>query len=133
MSRYMLDTNTVSQLVRAHPIVSRRVASTPMGSVCISSVTAGEMLFGLAKRPDAHRLHRVVRELLLRIDVLAWTGAVAECYGPMRADLQTRGIGLSALDLLIAAHAVSADAVLVTHDAAFRNVPRLSIDDWEAA
>lgn len=133
MTLYVLDTNTVSQLTRAHPLVSRRVSTTPMESLCLSSITQAEMVFGLAKRPDAHRLHSVVRELLLRIEVLPWTSAAADAYGPLRADLQSRGIGLSALDMLIAAHAMSADAVLVTHDAAFKSVPGLAVDDWEAS
>lgn len=133
MTLYVLDTNTVSQLTRAHPLVSRRVSTTPMESLCLSSITQAEMVFGLAKRPDAQRLHSVVRELLLRIEVLPWTSAAADAYGPLRADLQSRGIGLSALDMLIAAHAMSADAVLVTHDAAFKSVPGLAVDDWEAS
>ena len=53
MRRYMLDTNTVSHLLRAHPSVARRVVAVPMASLCISAITEGELLFGLAKRPSA--------------------------------------------------------------------------------
>jgi tRNA(fMet)-specific endonuclease VapC len=48
MIRYMLDTNTVSQLIRQHPAVRRRVVAASMPGLCISAITAGELLFGLA-------------------------------------------------------------------------------------
>ena len=57
MTRYMLDTNTVSHLIRGHPVVARRVVAVPMASICISSITEGELMFGLSKRPEAIRLH----------------------------------------------------------------------------
>ena len=130
MKRYMLDTNTVSHLIRAHPGVARRVVAAPMASLCISVITDGELLFGLAKRPDAKRLHLAVRELRRRVDVLPWDTAVAECYGTMRADMERSGRILAPLDLLIAAHARSTSAVLVTNDRAFRQIADLESEDW---
>ena len=57
MKHYLLDTNTVSHLIKGHPAVARRMVAVPMSSLCISAITEGELLFGLAKRPDAKRLH----------------------------------------------------------------------------
>ncbi len=130
MTRYLLDTNTISQLIRAHPAVSRRVTATPMASLCMSAITQGELLFGLAKRPDATRLHRAVRELLRRVDVLPWDSAAAERYGTVRAAMSRLGKVLAPLDLLIAAHALSLDAVLVTNDSSFGMVETLPVEDW---
>ena len=130
MTRYLLDTNTISQLIRAHPAVSRRMTTSPMASLCISAITQGELLFGLAKRPDATRLHRAVRELLRRVDVLPWDSAAAERYGSIRAAMTRLGKVLAPLDLLIAAHALSLGAVLVTNDGSFGMVETLSIEDW---
>jgi tRNA(fMet)-specific endonuclease VapC len=126
----MLDTNMVSHLLKQHPAVVRRVVGTPMASLCLSAITAGELLFGLAKRLDAIRLHRAVGELLLRVDVLPWDNDVAKRYGNMRADLARAGKTLAPLDLLIAAHALSAGAVLVTNDGAFRQAGVLDVEDW---
>ena len=89
--RYMLDTNTWSCLARAHPAVAQRVVAVPMAALCMSSISEAALLFGLAKRPDAQRLHAVVRELLRRIDVLPWDHTVAERYGPARAELARQG------------------------------------------
>lgn len=130
MKRYMLDTNTVSHLLKGHPSVSRRVVAVPMAALCISAITEGELLFGLARRPDAHRLHAAVREFLKRMDVLPWDAATAERYGTERASLQRLGRTLAPLDLLIATHALAADAVLVSNDQAFSQLTALSLEDW---
>jgi tRNA(fMet)-specific endonuclease VapC len=130
MKRYMLDTNTVSHLIKDHPAVARRVAAVPMAALCVSSITAGELRFGLARRPDAKRLHLVVREFLRRVDVLPWDSAVAECCGDVRAELERQGKTLAPLDLLITAHALEAGAVLATNDRAFGHVTGLKIEDW---
>ncbi len=130
MKRYMLDTNTVSYLIKAHPVVARRVAAVPIASVCVSVITQAELLYGLAKRPDARRLHLVVREFLRCADVLSWDSAIGERYGTMRADMERRGKTLASLDLLIAAHALDVGAVLVTNDQAFGQVAGLAVEDW---
>ena len=132
MKQYMLDTNTVSHLVKEHPSVARRVVATPITSLCISVITEGELLFGLAKRPDAKQLHIVVGELLRRLDVLPWDSAVAERYVTLRANMERQGKILSPLDLLIATHALAVGAVLVTNDRAFDQVVGLSIENWTA-
>lgn len=59
-----------------------------------------------------------------------WDSAVAERYGPARADLERRGKTLAPLDMLIAAHALEAGAVLVTNDGAFSQAARLKVEDW---
>ncbi len=130
MKLYMLDTNTVSHLIKAHPAVARRVVGVPMASLCISAITEGELLFGLAKRPDAKQLHLAVRELLKRVDVLPWDRIVAEQYGSARAVMARQGKVLAPLDLLIATHALSVDAVLVTNDQSFSLVDDLKVEDW---
>lgn len=130
MIRYMLDTNTVSHLVREHPAVMRRVMAVPMASLCISAITEGELLYGLAKRPDAGRLHRVVRELLLRLDVLPWDSAAAETYGTTRAAMERQGRTLAPLDMMIAAHAIAVRRTLVSNDQAFGHAAALTVEDW---
>jgi tRNA(fMet)-specific endonuclease VapC len=128
--RYMLDTNTVNHLVRQHPNVVRHVVSVPMASLCMSAITAGELLYGLAKRPDAVRLQEAVTELMRRVDVLQWDFSPAERYGMLRATLHRRGRSLGSLDMLIAAHALAVGAVLVTNDRAFSQIAQIQIEDW---
>jgi len=126
----MLDTNTVSRLIQNHQAVARRVVAVPMGSLCISAITEAELLFGLARRPDAKRLHLVVREFLRRVDSFPWNTDAAERYGPFRAVAAGKGKVLALLDLLIAAHALALGAILVTNDRAFRQIDGLPVEDW---
>ncbi len=130
MTTYLLDTNTVSHLLRSHVQVSQRIQRVPMGSLGISAITEGELLFGLALRPAAHRLHRAVQEFLRRVDVLPWDSAVAARYGMVRAGLSGKGKAVAPLDLLIGCHALALGRVLVSSDRAFRNVEGLMLEDW---
>lgn len=126
----MLDTNTVSSLLRQNPRVRERITSVPMSQLCLSAISEGELLYGLAKKPDAKNLHRAVQEFLKRIDVLSWDTQVASHYGYLRAELEAKGEVLGSLDMQIAAHAYQAGATLVTNDKAFKMVKRLKIEDW---
>jgi tRNA(fMet)-specific endonuclease VapC len=130
MKQYMLDTNAVSHLIKGHPVVVQRVVAAPITSLCISAITEGELLFGLAKRPDAKRLHLAVRALLRRVDVLPWDSVVAGRYGTVRAAMERQGKLLAPIDLLIATHALTVGAVLVTNDRAFGQVDGLAVEDW---
>ena len=130
MIRYMLYTNTVSHLLKGHPAVARRLIAVPMTSLCISAITEGELLFGLAKRSEAKQLHVAVREFLKRVDVLPWDSVAAEHYAIVRANMAGQGKVLSPLDLLIATHALSVDAVLVTNNQAISQMPNLHLEDW---
>ncbi len=130
MKRYLLDTNIVSHLIKDHPVVSQRIVKVPMASLGISVITEAELYYGLAKRPEAKRLHLVVEEFLKRVDVLPWDSAIVKNYGFIRAEMERQGKTLAPLDLLIAAHALSLNAVLVTNDKAFYQVGGLTIEDW---
>jgi len=130
VTRYLLDTNIVSDALKAHPAVMRQLTAVPMASLCISTITEGELLSGLARRPDAVRLHALVEEFLSRVDVLPWNRASAACYGSLRAALGSRGKVLAPLDLLIAAQAQAVGAVLVSNDQAVGHCQGLAWEDW---
>ncbi|WP_118986799.1 type II toxin-antitoxin system VapC family toxin [Photorhabdus sp. CRCIA-P01] len=130
MKHYMLDTNVVGHFIRGHHSVVQHVLSVPMSSLCISAITEGELLFGLARRPEAKQLRMAVREFLMRIDILPWDNSVAEHYGMIKAEMQRQGKILAPLDLLIATHSLNMKMMLVTNDRAFQYVPGLHIEDW---
>lgn len=62
--------------------------------------------------------------------MLPWDSSIAKQYGTVRADMERRGKILAPLDLLIAVHALSVGAVMVTNDQAFSQVADLFIEDW---
>lgn len=132
MKHYLLDTNTVSHALRGHPKVLSRMTEVPMTSLGISVVTEAELLFGLARRPEAVRLQALVDEFLRRVDVLPWDRDCAARYGRLRAAMGERGKTLAPLDLLIAAQAQARNAVLVSNDQAFAHCEGLAWEDWSA-
>ena len=129
----MLDTNMASYVIKGCPPEARqRLAALPMESVVISVVTQAELHYGLARKGHPAALASLIREFLLRVEVLPWDGTVATVYGDLRASCTASGITLGALDMMIAAHAVAVKATLVTHDKAFTFVPGggLCVEDW---
>lgn len=132
--RWMLDTNIASHIIRgATPALQARLREVPMAQLCVSAVTEGELLYGLARKPDATALRAAATGFLLRVDLLPWDSAVAARYGDLRAELGRRGTPLGNLDTLIAAHALALDCTLVSNDQAFARVPGLRWEDWTVA
>lgn len=130
-ARYLLDTNTVSYIIRGNrPRVRERLLRVAMAEVGISVITEAELLFGVARRPEATKLKTVVEEFLLRVEVLPWDSGAAQQYSRIRATLEGGGEPMGNLDLMIAAQALAADLVLVSSDAVFRRVKGLKIEDW---
>ena len=133
LAKYLLDTNTVSYLLRQNPDVTARVIRTPLANMAISAVTEAELRFGIAKRPEATRLNLAVNEMIMRFEVLPWDSAVAQVYGTLKANNQAVGKSLSDLDMQIAAHAVAVNRILVSGDAAFKQLAGLKVNDWAAS
>jgi tRNA(fMet)-specific endonuclease VapC len=130
--RYMLDTNVVSHIMQGRDgVLLARLTQLPVGQVVMSSVTLGELEYGLHRKGQPVRLRSALAQVLLRIDVLPWDEAVATCYGEMCATLEAQGVNLSDFDIMIAAHAVSVGATLVSRDKAFAQLTgRLRLDVW---
>ena len=130
MTLYLLDTNIVIHALRKHPAVLRHLARVASDETCISAITAGEITFGFARSPGAHGQLAAYRELLGSVDVLPWNQTVADVYGALRAEQVRMGQTLAPLDLLIAAHALSLGAILVTNDQAMLRLTGLETEDW---
>jgi tRNA(fMet)-specific endonuclease VapC len=128
---YMLDTNAASTLIRGRAGPALQRLMTEYGA-CISVITEAEMRFGVRRRPDATRLAKAVEVFLLDVPSLPWTSATAMAYAELCTSMEVHGIGLSAMDLLIAAHALAEDCTLVSADRAFTQVPGLRVLDWSA-
>jgi tRNA(fMet)-specific endonuclease VapC len=132
--RYLLDTNTVSYAIQGYSIPLReRMDSTTNSSMALSVFTQAELLYGLARKPEAKKLRSAVEKFLSDLRVLSWDSAAATAYGDLRAVQESKGRPLSHEDLMIAAHALSLGLTLVTHDQAFSFVDGLKTEDWTVA
>ena len=129
---YMLDTNTASYIIKGKPAaIRKKLRNVPMANVYISAITEAELLRGVAKKPEAKNLAVAVKEFLLRVEILSWDSNAARSYAQLRTDCEAEGNSLGAMDMLIAAHAVSAKTTLITNDKAFYNiVDYLVLEDW---
>jgi len=102
----------------------------PISEIAVSSVTEGELSYGLARNPDAVRLRTLLDEFLLRVTILPWDSDAAQQYGEVRASLERIGEPMGSLDMMIGAHALAAGLVLVTNDRAFGRIAGLKIQAW---
>ena len=127
----MLDTNTASYLIKGNTIVKQRILQTPMEEIVISAITEAELLRGAAKRANDHKLYLIITEFLLRVESLPWDSKAAKSYRDLRDHCDRQGKQLGGMDMLIAAHALAEEAILVTNDQAFYHLqPYLQLQDW---
>jgi tRNA(fMet)-specific endonuclease VapC len=135
MTRYLLDTNIASHIIKNDiAAVLQRLLQVPMHNVAISAVTEAELLYGVAKRGNPAGLTARVKEFLARVEVMPWTSDTAKVYGTLRATCEAKGVTLASMDMMIAAHAKALGTVLVTRDKAFSRVPQgLVLEDWTQA
>jgi len=130
---YLLDTNIASYIIQGNiPAVRHRLLRVPMAQVAVSSVTEGELRYGMARRPGATQLQTIVEEFLIRVAILPWDSDAARQYGNLRASLESAGQPMGNLDLMVGAHALSLGAILVTNDRAFTRIKKLKVEDWTA-
>ena len=132
MTRYMLDTDTASYVIKGgYSALDRRLAAMPPAEVCISTVSRAELLYGVPRKSGAHHLARRVEQFLARVRSVAWDDAAADQFGRIAAALDAVGQPIGTFDTLIAAHAVAQGSILVTNNTAhFRRVPGLAVENW---
>ncbi|MGO9490704.1 MAG: PIN domain-containing protein [Terracidiphilus sp.] len=120
---YMLDTNTVSYILKDTSPAARARLSTlgPNEAACLSCITEAELWYGLDRISRGDRRRNALRAFLGRLQVLTWGREEAVIYGAFRAKQEALGKPLGPLDTQIAAHAIAVGAVLVSNDAAFKN------------
>lgn len=131
MTRYMLDTNIISELIRQpQGKAAKRIAEVGEQAVCTSIIVAAELRYGCAKSGSL-RLTKAVEDLLGEIEVLPFDVPADAEYGSVRSELEAAGQPIGGNDLLIAAHARSINAIVVTGNTIeFGRVPGLRVENW---
>lgn len=114
---HMLDTDTASYLIKGKsPAIEAKLAVLVPAAVCISVMTRAELQYGLKRLPAEHRLHLAVRQFLKIVRILPWDADAADWYAAIRYQLVSSGQPIGEMDMMIAAHALSAGAVLVSNN-----------------
>ncbi len=131
MILYLLDTNILSDLVR-NPMgpVRQRIAIVGDSVVGVSIIVTSEARFGAAKASSA-RLSSQLEKILSELAILPFAEPADRHYAKVRDALSRAGVPIGANDLLIAAHALALDCILVTdNEREFRRVPGLRVENW---
>ncbi len=132
MSRYLLDTNICVELIRGRSEkLLARLRQLELGEVGISAITLAELQHGVAKSSDPARNTVALAHVVAALAVEPFDGRAAAAYGNVRAALDRAGKPIGPLDMLIASHALSLGAMLVTYNTReFRRVAGLRVEDW---
>jgi tRNA(fMet)-specific endonuclease VapC len=132
VSLYLLDTNIVSYFLRArHPRLTDRLTSESPQALCLSAITEGELLYGLQKVGLPAKLTATTLSFLQTVSILPWDRDTAATYAKLKCEIQHQGLSLAPLDLMIASHALSVGAVLITNDSALKRLGHLlPVEDW---
>jgi tRNA(fMet)-specific endonuclease VapC len=102
-----------------------------VGDVGISVITVAELSYGAEKSQRPEENLRALEQFLLPFVVVDFGSAAASAYRRVRAHLERRGTPIGSMDVLIAAHALSLEATIVTNNGReFQRVPGLSVEDW---
>jgi tRNA(fMet)-specific endonuclease VapC len=131
---YMLDTNMCIYLIRRRPPqVLEHFQRRTIGDIGISTVTLAELHYGAAKSQFPGRNQQALEAFILPLEVVPFDAAAAAAYGPVRAALERQGTPIGAMDMMIAAHALSLRLTLVTNNTReFARVQGLSVENWAA-
>jgi tRNA(fMet)-specific endonuclease VapC len=130
--KYLLDTNICIYVIKKQPAtVIEKIQSEPLEDICISTITLAELEHGVAKSALHERNRLALLEFLTPFRILDFDQAAAQHYGLIRSDLESRGVVIGPLDLLIAAHAQSKGLTLVTNNLReFQRIKDLKMVNW---
>ena len=130
--KYLIDTNICIFIINQRPAeVRQRLEKLEIGDVGVSAVTVSELQYGVAKSRDRERNQAALDKFLLPLEVLPYEDSAARRYGYLRRHLEKQGTPIGPLDLMIAAHALAINTIVVTNNTAeFERVPDLPVEDW---
>ena len=135
MSRYLLDTCTISDLFAGNNVTKQKLSAVSPSSVAISTVTVMEVLYGFELNPAIERkFSTAFKSLCGAVQILPLDQSAAEVASSIRAHLKIQGTPIGSFDLLISAIAVANECILVTDNSReFKRVPKLKIANWRSA
>ncbi|HHB91721.1 MAG TPA: type II toxin-antitoxin system VapC family toxin [Thioploca sp.] len=129
---YMLDTNICIYILKKHP-PEMKTKFNQIDSVHISAIVYSELCYGVELSPYHLQTPRQkqLNEFISLLKIHTWDEKSANIYAKIRAYLKKKGIPIGNMDMLIAAHALSLNAVLVTNNThEFSKVPELKFENW---
>ncbi len=132
--RYLLDTDICIYVINERPAaVLQTFLRHQAQGLGISSVTAGELFYGVA-RTGSERNLRALRAFLAPLEIAPFDATAAEVFGSLRAWLTSQGTPIGPYDTQIAAHAQALGVTLVSNNTReYSRVPGLRVENWATA
>ena len=132
MITYLLDTNICIYILKRKPeYIFEKFQNLIPGTVGISSITLAELLYGVSKSSFPDKNHHALQQFLIPLDIFDFGYDAAEQYGKLRTQLEGKGQPIGSLDMLIGAHALSLNALLVTNNLKeFNRIEGLKTENW---
>jgi len=130
--KYLLDTNICIALIHQRPaaLLQRLIALKP-GEMGLSSITLAELIYGADKSAQPEQNLAALEQFLLPLELVDFGESAATAYGQIRAGLEREGKVIGSMDMLIAAHALSLNTILVTNNTKeFGRGSGLLLEDW---
>jgi tRNA(fMet)-specific endonuclease VapC len=130
--KYLIDTNICIYIMNQRPSeVIQKFKDLKVGEIGISAITVSELDYGVAKSKSQQQNTKRLEEFLLPFEILSYDEEASRRYGLIRSQLEAQGNVIGPLDMLIAAHALSEDLVLVTNnEKEFNRIETLKIENW---
>jgi tRNA(fMet)-specific endonuclease VapC len=130
--RMMLDTDICIYIIkRRPPLVLDRFSAFPVKDIGISSITLAKLEYGATKSAQPRKNREALEGFVSPLDIAGFDRDAAEAYGRIRTALEKKGLPIGAMDMLIAAHALSLGVSLVTNnETEFRRVSGLRVENW---
>ncbi len=134
MIRYLMDTNACVGVINGNPpSVRERLLQLSPTAVAISQIVRYELEFGVCKSRHPQKNRANLMHFLKYVQVLDWSNGQSTEAAQVRCELLRKGKAIGPYDTLIAAHARSVNAILVTHNTReFARVDGLQLEDWES-
>lgn len=138
----MLDTNICSYIIKNKPIeILAKFKTLHIDDCCISVITYSELKLWVVRN---NRLHsksgnpgsakvneHVINNFTAHLNIIEFDSLAADICGEIRDYSESNGINVGNMDLLIAAHAISKNAILVTNNSKdFIKLPHLQLENW---
>ena len=130
--KYLIDTNICIYIMNRRPAnVIQKFKHLEVGEIGLSAITLSELQFGVAKSTQRELNRQRLNEFIAPLEILAYDDLAAEFYGDIRNQLEKSGQPIGPLDMLIAAHALSRDLILVTNnETEFKRIVNLKVENW---
>lgn len=134
MIKYLIDTNICIYIMNKRPTgIIHKFKRFDIGEIGVSTITVSELHYGIAKSKNRRSNKQRIEEFLSPLEIIPYDEIAAKTYGDIRHKLEKQGELIGPLDLLIAAHALSRNLVLVTNnEKEFKRVKNLKVKNWAA-